>query len=48
MRQNFRYRAVASAGASIFARVWGSGAFEGQTVQRDHVLADGDVVEIHG
>jgi hypothetical protein len=30
-----------------FARVWGSGAFDGQTVQRDHVLAEGDVVEIH-
>lgn len=30
-----------------FARVWGSGAFEGQAVQRDHVLADGDVVELH-
>jgi len=30
-----------------FARVWGATAFEGQTVQRDHVLAEGDVVEIH-
>jgi hypothetical protein len=29
------------------ARVWGSGAFDGQTVGRDHVLADGDVVELH-
>lgn len=28
------------------ARVWGSGAFDGQTVGRDHVLADGDVVEL--
>ena len=28
------------------ARVWGSGAFDGQTVSRDHVLADGDVVEL--
>lgn len=30
-----------------FARVWGAGVFDGQTVHRDHVLADGDVVEIH-
>ena len=29
------------------AKVWGSGAFDGQTVGRDHALADGDVVELH-
>ncbi len=29
------------------ARVWGSGAFDGQTVKRDHVLRDKDVVELH-
>jgi ribosome-interacting GTPase 1 len=29
------------------ARVWGSGAFDGQTVGRDHVLQDKDVVELH-
>lgn len=29
------------------ARVWGSGAFDGQTVGRDHVLSDKDVVELH-
>lgn len=29
------------------ARVWGSGAFDGQTVGRDHVLKDRDVVELH-
>ncbi|WP_165230504.1 GTPase [Aquisphaera insulae] len=29
------------------ARVWGSGAFDGQTVKRDHELQDGDVVELH-
>jgi ribosome-interacting GTPase 1 len=29
------------------ARVWGSGAFDGQTVGRDHVLRDRDVVELH-
>jgi ribosome-interacting GTPase 1 len=31
-----------------FARVWGPSAFDGQAVQRDHVLAEGDVVELHG
>jgi uncharacterized protein len=30
-----------------FARVWGPSAFDGQAVHRDHVLAEGDVVEIH-
>jgi len=30
-----------------FARVWGPSAFDGQAVQKDHVLAEGDVVEIH-
>jgi ribosome-interacting GTPase 1 len=30
-----------------FARVWGKGTFDGQMVQRDHVLHDGDVVELH-
>jgi ribosome-interacting GTPase 1 len=30
-----------------FARIWGSGVFEGQTVKRDHELQDGDVVELH-
>lgn len=29
------------------ARVWGSGAFDGQTVGRDHVLQDKDIVELH-
>jgi len=29
------------------ARLWGSGAFDGQAVGRDHVLQDGDVVELH-
>jgi uncharacterized protein len=29
------------------ARAWGTGVFDGQTVQRDHVLHDKDVVEIH-
>jgi uncharacterized protein len=30
-----------------FARIWGKGLFDGQRVQRDHVLQDGDVVEFH-
>lgn len=29
------------------ARIWGTGVFDGQTVKRDHVLHDGDIVEIH-
>ena len=28
------------------ARVWGNAVFDGQMVQRDHVLKDGDVVEL--
>jgi ribosome-interacting GTPase 1 len=32
-----------------FARIWGKAArFEGQQVDRHHVLVDGDVVELHG
>jgi ribosome-interacting GTPase 1 len=30
-----------------YARVWGKTAFGGQQVGRDHLLADGDVVELH-
>ena len=30
-----------------FARIWGAGTFDGQTVQKDHLLLEGDVVEIH-
>jgi ribosome-interacting GTPase 1 len=30
-----------------FARVWGDGKFDGQRVQRDYVLIDKDVVELH-
>ncbi len=30
-----------------FARVWGHGRFEGQMVNRDYVLSDKDVVELH-
>jgi len=27
-----------------YARVWGKGVFDGQMVQRDHILHDGDVI----
>jgi uncharacterized protein len=30
-----------------FARVWGKSAHNGQMIQRDHVLQDGDIVELH-
>jgi ribosome-interacting GTPase 1 len=30
-----------------FSRVWGSSRFDGQPVQRDFVLEDGDIVELH-
>jgi ribosome-interacting GTPase 1 len=30
-----------------FAKIWGSGIFDGQMVQKDYILQDGDVVEIH-
>jgi len=30
-----------------FARLWGSGQFSGQQVGRDHVVCDGDVLELH-
>lgn len=29
------------------ARVWGSGKFDGQVVDREHIVEDGDIVEIH-
>ncbi|HET9232745.1 MAG TPA: TGS domain-containing protein, partial [Candidatus Eisenbacteria bacterium] len=30
-----------------FARLWGTATFDGQPVKGDHVLLDGDVVELH-
>jgi ribosome-interacting GTPase 1 len=30
-----------------FARIWGSGQFDGQQVGPDHRVADGDVLELH-
>jgi ribosome-interacting GTPase 1 len=29
------------------ARIWGTGVFDGQTVTRDHVVHDKDIVELH-
>jgi ribosome-interacting GTPase 1 len=29
------------------ARIWGTGVYDGQTVKRDHVLNDKDIVELH-
>jgi uncharacterized protein len=34
------------ADALKYARIWGDAAFDGQKVNRDHVLADGDIVEL--
>lgn len=31
-----------------FARIWGSAKFDGQKVERNHVLQDQDIVELHG
>ncbi len=30
-----------------FAKVWGSGHFDGQQVGRDHLVSDGDILELH-
>jgi ribosome-interacting GTPase 1 len=30
-----------------YARIWGSGKFDGVMVKRDHVLLDGDIIELH-
>jgi ribosome-interacting GTPase 1 len=30
-----------------YARIWGSGKFDGMMVKRDHVLQDGDIIEVH-
>ena len=30
-----------------YARVWGKSGFDGQHVGKDHLLADGDVIELH-
>jgi ribosome-interacting GTPase 1 len=30
-----------------YARVWGKGVYDGQMVQRDYILQDGDIAELH-
>jgi len=30
-----------------FARLWGKEKYDGQMVQRDYVLRDGDIIELH-
>jgi len=30
-----------------YARIWGSGKFDGQRVHRDYTLHDGDIIELH-
>ncbi|MFH1454630.1 MAG: GTPase [Armatimonadota bacterium] len=30
-----------------FAKIWGSGKYKGQMVERNHILADKDVIELH-
>jgi ribosome-interacting GTPase 1 len=29
------------------AKIWGTGVFDGQSVTKDHVLHDKDIVELH-
>ena len=36
------------AAALTYARVWGTATFDGQQVGRDHLVADRDVLELHG
>jgi uncharacterized protein len=30
-----------------YARIWGKEKYDGQMVQRDHTLQDGDILELH-
>ena len=30
-----------------YAKIWGSGKFDGQMVKRDYPLIEGDVIELH-
>jgi ribosome-interacting GTPase 1 len=29
------------------ARIWGTGVYDGQNAQRDHILHDKDIIELH-
>jgi ribosome-interacting GTPase 1 len=35
------------AGKLKFARIWGTGVYDGQNAQRNHVLNDKDIIELH-
>lgn len=35
------------ASSLMYARLWGSGQFNGQRVGRDHAVSDGDILELH-
>ncbi len=35
------------AGKLKFARIWGTGVYDGQNAQRNHVLNDRDIIELH-
>ena len=30
-----------------YARIWGSGKHDGMMAKRDHILQDGDIIELH-
>ncbi|MBG7617525.1 MAG: TGS domain-containing protein, partial [Chloroflexi bacterium] len=30
-----------------YARIWGSGKHDGVMIKRDHILKDGDIIELH-
>jgi len=30
-----------------YARIWGSGKHDGIMAKRDHILQDGDIIELH-
>jgi ribosome-interacting GTPase 1 len=35
------------AGKLKFARIWGTGVYDGQNAQRNHILNDKDIIELH-
>ena len=35
------------AASLAYARIWGTGSYDGQRVGRDHRVTDGDIVELH-